>query len=381
MPRDAHRFGIENPQAILTRAYLTRLAEIACYDEAAEVDGWTHEPVHGGFGGAIGGTALYRFKLALASGRSHSLILKILFPRPGETPESPYYWKREYEIYRAGLLENLPANTVRLPRIYAVEDHGPACWIWMEDIRDKKDRWTLNDYADFAERLGRFNGAWLLGRALPEADWLSQSWHAAIAPALGDAFAQLDNLLEHPLARIGLPCAAKDEIMAIWQDREIFRQALAGLPRTFCHFDAFRRNVLTRGDELVLIDWALAGIGAPGEDLVSLVAVSLYYRGYSEIFASELDERAFAGYMKGLRAAGWRGDADLARIGYTCGMTLRGLAGVKQDINHLLDKAIHAEQLAIHEMERIEDLARLFAEIRQFRLLRMAREARTLLAR
>lgn len=380
MPRDEDRFGIDNPQAVLTRAYFTRLAEKACAGETADIVGWTHEPVHGGFGGAIGGTALYRFQLTLASGLSLSLILKILFPRPGETAQSPYYWKREYEIYRAELLGDLPANTVRAPQIYAVEEHEAVCWIWMEDIRDERERWSLADYAQVAEALGRFNGAWLDGRALPAAQWLSRSWHAAIVPALGEAFAQLDTMMEHPLARICLPYAAKDEIMAIWRDREIFRRALAKLPRTFCHFDAFRRNVLKRGEDLVLIDWALAGIGAPGEDLVSLVAVSLYYRGYNEAYAIELDRQAFAGYLRGLRKSGWTGDQNLARIGYTCGMTLRGLAGVKQDLRHLLDSTNHTEQLAIHELERIEDLAKLYAEIRCFRLLRMAREAKALLS-
>ena len=379
MPSELQRFGVDDPQAVISQATLTRLAQRAGAAGAA-VSSWTFEPVQGGFGGAIGGTALYRFHLSLDTGQSLSLILKVLFQRPGETPQSPYYWKREYEIYRAGILDGLPAVGFCMPRIYQLDDHGRACWIWMQDIADHRAAWTLADYADLARRLGHFNGQWLTGHPLPQAAWLAHNWHAAIVPALSDTFVRLEQLLAHPLARVALPDAAKDEIMAIWRDRQLFVKALAGLPRTFCHFDAFRRNVLSSGDKLTLIDWALAGIGGPGEDLVSLVAVSLYYQGYTEAYAIELDEQVFAGYMRGLQEAGWHGDRRLARLGYTCGMTLRGLAGVKQDLGMLLDAGRRDEVLAIHEQDSLEAIASFFADIRRFRLLRMAREARSLLA-
>ena len=377
MQADADEAGRKLLEPRITREYLARLARLAGLEDA--LAGWQHEPVHGGFGGAIGGTALYRFRLTMATGQAHSLILKILFQRPGETPQSPYYWKREYEIYRAGFLAQLPSEDFRLPRIYLTEERGDACWIWMQDIEDRGGAWSLEDFADFAERLGRFNGSWQDARKLPRAQWLARGWHSAIVPALGDTFAELEQLLSHPLARIALPYAAKDEILALWRDRELFRRALAQLPRTFCHNDAFRRNVLRHGQDHYLIDWALAGVGGLGEDLVSLVAVSLYYEGFTQEYAIALDRAVFAGYMRGLRAVGWRGDEGLARIGYTCGMTLRGLAGVKQDINQLIAPANHAQVLANHHLDTIEEVAAFFAEVRRFRLLRMAREARALL--
>ncbi len=379
MPLQADTNGRRDDTSRISKATLSELARIVTGDGSAVVSSWKCAPVRGGFGGAIGGTALYRYALALERGGAATLILKVLHPHPGETERSPYYWKREYEIARAGLLADLPAGSFLMPRIYMVEDYGESCWIWMEDIADGKGDWHLEVFADVAERLGRFNGAWLCGADLPRAAWLSQSWHAAIAPALADCFKRLDELLERPLVQLALPCEAAEEIKAIWREREIFRRALAQLPRTFCHFDAFRRNVLYRGQAAYLIDWALAGIGGPGEDLVSLVAVSLYYAGYTQAYARELDDVVFAAYLRGLRDAGWRGDRRLARIGYACGMTLRGLAGVKQDIGQLLRDSDHDEVRATHDMDSIEDIARLFADIRRFRLLEMAREARSLL--
>lgn len=353
---------------------------MATGEDQLKARSWKSEPVHGGFGSAIGGAALFRFKIYTTAGQACSLILKILHERRGEATCSPYYWKREYEVYRSGLLSQMPANSFSTPRIFDMQDFGDACWIWMEDIADQKGRWTLADFSDIARRLGRFNGYWLTGRAPPEFSWLPTNWHSAIVPALADAFRDLDRLLDRPLARLALPYEEKDEIEAIWRDRALFRDALAQLPRSLCHTDAFRRNILHRQAGPVLLDWALASIGAVGEELVCLVAVSLYYEGFTADYAARLDETVFAAYVAGLRQAGWTGEARMARIGYTCGMALRGLAGVKQDLELLRDQARQEQLLRTHRAERLDEIATLYANVRRFRLLRMAREARELLS-
>ncbi len=333
----------------------------------------------GGFGSAVGGTALHRIIARTTTNQTCSLILKILYARADEAADSPYYWKREFEVYRSDLPRDLPANSFAAPRVYALQDHGDACWLWLEDIADSKGEWTLEDFRDIARRLGRFNAAWLT-RPPPSFDWLPRNWHSAITPGLADAFDDLDQLLQSHLARIALPIESKDEIMAIWRDRQIFQDALARLPRTLCHTDAFRRNILHRGGQAVLLDWALASMGGLGEELVCLVAVSLYYEGFSAAYADALDEAVFAGYIEGLRGAGWHGDPKLTRIGYTCAMVLRGLAGVKQDLELLRDTTSHDQLKRAHNMNSLDAIARLFADVRRFRLLKMAREARRLLS-
>ncbi|MCY3833486.1 MAG: phosphotransferase [Chloroflexi bacterium] len=356
------------------------MARAATGDGGLDVASWDYETVQGGFGSAVGGTGLFRFRLRSVAGETCSLILKILYERKGEDPGSPYFWKREYEIYRSGLLKSLPADTFVAPQIFATEDFGDSCWIWMEDIKDSKSDWTLSDFHDIALRLGRFNGAWLEDASPPSPVWLCRDWHSAIVPGLVDSFANLDRLLESPLARAALPIEAKDEISAIWNDRGMFQAALAELPRTLCHTDAFRRNVMHRDDDVILLDWALASIGRIGEDLVCLVAVSLFYDRFSASYAQQLDETAFTGYIAGLRQAGWRGDSKLARIGFTCGMVLRGLAGVKQDLEMLRDPAEHQRLQETHHNLSLPEIARFFADVRRFRLIRMAREARDLLS-
>ena len=366
--------------ASLTASRVAELARTATGDDKLAAESWEIEPLAGGFGSAVGGTALYRLTIDSATGQICSLVLKILFEHPDEAPCSPYCWKREYEACRSGLLEDLPADTFSTPRIYDLDDFGDSCWIWMEDVEDGKDSWSLADFRNIAARLGRFNGAWLTDRAPPGFHWLSRNWHCAIVPGLADCFARLDQLLDTPLARTALPLEAQDEIMSIWRDRRLFQEALAQLPHTLCHTDAFRRNILHRRGDVVLLDWALASVGALGEELVCLVAVSLYYEGFSAEYAEELDKTVFTAYIGGLRQAGWTGAAKLARLGFTCGMVLRGLAGVKQDLLLLRDQAGHAQLLRTHGMSNLQDIARLYAEVRRFRLLKMAVEARELLS-
>jgi hypothetical protein len=365
--------------ACLTASRVTDLARIVAGDAKLEIASWDIEPVQGGFGSAVGGTSLYRLMIHTTSRNTCSLVLKVLHERKAEDARSPYYWKREFEVYRSGMLAALPANSFTTPRIFELQDCGAACWIWMEDLTDRKGKWTLADYRGIAMRLGRFNGAWLTSKPLPDFDWLTTNWHNAIVPALDHTFQDLDQLLANPAARSALPLEAKAEIAQIWHGRSLFQEALAALPRTLCHMDAFRRNILHDKDEVVLLDWALASIGGLGEELVCLVAVSLYYEGFSIEYADRLDKEVFAGYVMGLRQAGWTGDAMQARIGYTCGMVLRGLAGVKQDLELLADRDKHELLFQTHRTTNLLRIARLFADVRRFRLLKMAREARELL--
>ncbi len=363
----------------VSKAKLTELARRALGDSSIHLRSWSREPVHGGFGGAKGGTAIHRFSGAATCDKTWSIILKILYRRPDEDQRSPYYWKREYEVYRSSLLDDLPPDAFAAPQIYALEDFEDCCWIWMEDIVDLKPSWELADYHDIARRLGRFNGACLSARALPDYDWLSRDWHCAIVPPLAETFENLEHYLENPLARRTLPLKAKARIQAIWRERATFIKALSALPKTLCHIDAFRRNILHRRQEVVLIDWAMVGHAALGEELVSLVAVSAYHERLSPDDARQLDRVVFAGYLDGLAEAGWRGDPRLPRLGYTCAMVLRGLAGVKQDIDLMIDADCHGDLLENFGRERIDEVADFFAEVRRFRLLEMAAEARELL--
>ena len=328
----------------------------------------------------MGGTALYKFTGATEDGEPWSAVLKILYARPDEPISSPYYWKREYELYRSNLLENLPLKNFAPPTIYRLEEFPEGCWIWMEFVK-KNDhhQWTLNDYEKVGHCLGLFNGAFLTGNSMPQEPWLSHFWHCAIIPPLADVFDNLEKHLEHPLNQTALPLEEKETILDLWQMRDRFREVLFKLPQTLCHYDAFNLNIFKSADRMMLIDWALVGRGVVGEELVCLIAVSLFYGENQSISYDQLDQAVFNAYILGLQDAGWQGDPNLARLGYLCGMVLRGLAGVKQDLLSLEDENSHAALKRNLKIDTLEEIATFFANIRRFRLIKMGKEALELL--
>ena len=339
-----------------------------------KIDAWHINQLLGGTGSAIGGTALYCLWGKTTQQQHWSLILKVLNERPKEAVTSPYYWKREFNLYESSLLEGMPVSGIRPPRIDGCVDHGSSCWVWMEDVQFSKGTWTLPTYESVARGLGRFSGAFIAGQSIPDAPWLADHWHCQIIDDLGPTFETLADHLQQPLVQRALPADAKETILTIWQNRNRYRDVLYDMPQTLCHNDAFPQNLLNNGDEFVLIDWALAGHGAIGEELTSLVSLSLY-SDPSSVRAEKLDQIVFDGYVAGLRDAGWQGSRTLARLGYTCAMTLRGLAGVAQDIRALSDEASLRTLHPHMDLDRVGELADLYASVRRFRLLRMAAEA------
>src|SRR5919202_2410247 len=99
--------------------------------------------------------------------------------------------------------------------------------------------------------------------------------------------------MDHPLVRRFCPPATGRRLLGLWGDRHMLLDAIERLPQTFCHHDAFRRNLLaSEGDRTVAIDWEFAGPGAVGEDLGPLVAGSLAMMAAEAGAARALDEAA-----------------------------------------------------------------------------------------
>src|SRR5439155_4390297 len=120
------------------------------------------------------------------------------------------------------------------------------------------------------------------------------------------------------------PNEVAEQIFQIWDERELLLDALTRLPpQTFCHRDAFRRNLFARRTQTVAVDWAYSGIGAVGEEIAPLVWGSLGFRDVPIEQAQELEALVFNSYLDGLRDAGWNGDARLVRFGYAAASVLR----------------------------------------------------------
>jgi hypothetical protein len=303
-----------------------------------ELLNWGYEALNGGFGHWAGVYGIYRF-----SGRARAgvevlpwaLVLKAFARSSGSNssadPAAWYYWKREALVYQSGLLADLPGG-LTAPRCFGVvEQPGEEVWMWLEAIREATGRvWPLEHYGIAARHLGQFNGAYLAGRPLPTELWLTRGrwrdWEAIAEPYFSD----LRSWCQHPSAQRMLPEATIQGMTALWEKRGKLLQALAQLPRCFCHRDAFRRNLLARQGldgaiQTVAIDWAFAGSGAVGEEVAQLIMASLLSLELPIEQAAALDTTVFAGYLAGLREAGWQGDPDLVRLGSTITMALIGM--------------------------------------------------------
>jgi hypothetical protein len=318
---------------------------------SAEVVAWESRPLTAGSadpqtGGIyhVGGTAVEGQRTM-----PWSLVLKILRANGRQAADGDAAaWQREAAVYRSGVLD-LQGGGLGAPCCYGVVQRSAReIWLWLEEIADTSPRqWAQAHYGLVAHQLGRFNGAYLAGRPIPSLPWLRTPWLRSYVERSGPGIAHLAAVAEHPLVQRAFPGATVTGLLRLWAERAQVFAALDGLPRTFCHRDAWRANVFLRraggGDmQAVAIDWGFAGIGLVGEDLGPLVSPSLAM-AHSSLQAPDVDRVVFARYLEGLRDAGWRGEPRMVRLAYVATTALRYGPGITGELLRLiLDENTHA---------------------------------------
>src|SRR5215213_1913265 len=121
----------------IDRAALTKPVRCLLGSDAAEIEMSDHALLYGGLGVAKGISAVYRVTGTACDGgetRLWSLVLKILRdPTHGAASSgaSADGWDREVQVYRSGLLNDLPAG-LAAARSYGIEEHPGAAWLWLE---------------------------------------------------------------------------------------------------------------------------------------------------------------------------------------------------------------------------------------------------------
>jgi hypothetical protein len=298
--------------------------------EKINLDYWRQDAIHNAFNQATAG--LYRISGTGSVGGETvpwSLILKVVQvsdDRFGGSvdPGHANYWKRELLIYQSGLLEKLPG--IRAPRCFGVEQvRSAVARIWLEDVADHRGScWSPARFDLAARRLGEFNGAYLAGRPLPAATYLSRRWLRSFVGDFAAAFKQLPLLRDHPMVQRCWPDGLLDRVLQLWDERHSFLDALERLPQTFCHLDAFPRNLLIEhgSQDVVALDWSFAGLGAVGSELAPMVAATVAFFDAEPERMGTIDKLVFNGYLNGLRTAGWRGNSQVVRLGYTAAASL-----------------------------------------------------------
>jgi hypothetical protein len=295
---------------------------------------WQADVLEGG-AGFIGST--YRFAGTADDGGQRvpwSLVLKVIRGDPSEAPSAFGYWKREVEAYQSGALDELTAG-VRAPRCHGsvVTDDGAA--LWLEDVRDDLGPvWPSEHFGEVARHLGRLSGTYVNNHELLGKPWLSAGWLAAWVERVEPVMISFRRAVERDVFARFFNQRVAESVLQLWDARSMLLGALAELPQTFCHLDAFRRNIIpSRSDsgdmQSVLLDWAFVGTGALGEELAPLTIASVLFDPAAESDAlPDLDDVAFRGYLDGLADVGWHGNRDVVRFVYATAAALRYLVGV-----------------------------------------------------
>jgi hypothetical protein len=229
------------------------------------------------------------------------------------------YWSREPLAYQSGLPRAYAGSGVVAPACLGVHVGDTEAALLLEWADGQPGEfWPVAGYRPAAEALGRAQAPFLLGRELPPVPWLSQGFLRAYSsekPASWDLLDD-DDVWQHPVVRETFPAGLREGVRLVHASRERLYQISEALPRTLCHLDFWPQNLFRQPDgQIVLIDWAFAGLGAVGEDAGNLVpdAVLDHFVPAAELPA--LEQAVYEGYLAGLRAAGWREDPRLVRLG------------------------------------------------------------------
>jgi hypothetical protein len=186
--------------------------------------------------------------------------------------DSPHYWRREAEIYERGLPVEVP---FRVPDCTAFDRPDGSVALWLEDVGDPEP-WPDDDIVDLARRLAAMP---------PLADgpaWLARDW--------------LPRYLE-------LRAFRYDPQLSYWRRREEIVARIDAGPKVLVHNDFHPGNVFRPGGEPVVIDWAFAGIGAPGSDAGVLAGDFLFDGFYPPEDAQHLIHLVWDAYSGALHPA------------------------------------------------------------------------------
>lgn len=303
---------------------IARVARAALDDPRAQAASWERTALSWL---AIAATTaeLVRYSGTSADGRPWSAILKVL-----RRPETKWTadWRREADVYASGFLDSLPPG-ITAPRVYAIDDADDQVSLWLEDVVESAPVWPLARYAVAARDLGRFNGAYLAGRAKPDVPALRNDWLAGWVAMTGERGPEvLDDpeFTDHELVRRAVPRAYLDRIRALYGQRARLLAALEQLPQTVSHLDAWRANLIARDKagktETVAIDWSLLGLAPAGQEIAVFVTGPRLWLSLKAADADAIGELSFATYLNGLHDAGWSGAAADVRFAYAASAAL-----------------------------------------------------------
>lgn len=208
----------------------------------------------------------------------------------------PQWWGREAVFYRSDLATSGWTDGTRAARCLAIDDHDDVRDLWLEDVVD------LPLPSEEYRRLVRALARWQVHHRDVDHPWLSHGW---IAHHLGrrglDNTRTLGDGRWSRLFDAGIPASVHDAARGRLTDQAAIGRLVDELPQLLTHYDFHHMNLGRVGDEIVIIDWATAGLGPVGHD-VGLLLVDRATTVGDRL--PEEWERLITTYAEELRAAG-----------------------------------------------------------------------------
>lgn len=346
---------------------------------------WDHRVVKGDWASPKGITCrIFGRGTQQAREVSWSLFLKVPSPplaHPDPLRREPF--QRELLLYRSGILDGLPEG-IAAPRLLGVLEHADdEPWMWMEDVAGEESlRWPVERFGLAARHFGRLQGVFLAGAPLGDHRWLDIS--GRLRPALAKSFERAAPVLErfrtHPLTNRLRDTDIGTGLRRLWADREVFLDALDGMPRSLCHGDFCYPNLFARrlgdgADQTVVIDWQYSGRRQIGGDIAGLIADSSVIPVRRKAAEPEaFTEMVLEAYLSGLREAGWKGDMRIARFACLATLALPWSLNLLASLDGRVLRQPPGEENRLQLEQRLDEYVR-----NQSFLLALADQARGLL--
>lgn len=325
------------PVLELDQAVIRHAARAARGDPSGDVGPWRVEPVDYEVASPTTG-GLYRIRggdwslfVKVVHSYRHWPLLHVMPPALRARALRRAAWRYEADVYRSNLPSVLP-DGLRLAHVHSVEELGDdRLALVMEDVASAPTGWDGPRYERAARLLGRLDVVLTTAEGLPALEWRHPAERTRIfytsrvlpvaLPVLAD-----DSTWNHPLLRDAADPELRADMTALAARIPALLDALGNLPQVVGHGDACPNNLLVprdRPDTFVVIDWALGGVAAVGDDLGQLLLGGAHDGVLDVADLAALHDVIVGAYGTGLADEGLLVGDDVIRFGMDAGLVVR----------------------------------------------------------
>jgi hypothetical protein len=274
------------------------------------------------------GAGWSRFVKVVQSFR-HWPLLEVFPPELRERALHGSTWRYEADLYGSGLADVLPPG-LRLPEVHGIEElANDRVAIVLEDVHTDDSPWSRRRFARAARLLGQLNVRMTVADGLPAIEWREPGertrlfYRSRVLPVALPALRDDATWASPLLAGASDLRADLDELAA---RLPAILDTVGALPQLVTHGDACPHNLLVPADRsaaFVVIDWAMGGVAAVGDELGQLLVGPAHEGRLSASELPALHDALVAAYVRGLADEGLIVGADVVRYGMDAGLAVR----------------------------------------------------------